>query len=385
MVSTEWKSPNNITQDSRYKIVNGGTANRFTNINAMKKQNTNDYSYCINNNGTSDYRASPVLYFNNFQFNIPSNATITKIHVQLVVQEQTLTAGLKTKVLKLKTGASTTDWGVGNNKASSDRWAVRPTWTTQTYSFTPSEWGLTLLPSTINSSNFGCVFQCVGLSNGHKGYGYWSLPRVAYVRMKIDYNLPVTQNITVKPNFLVEATASKSELDINNSNDVLNVNVKYTHLLSSNNQYVGGNTPTVILSSKNLKIGSNKASSYTCPVLNMPDELSGSTRTTSIPIYPGVQPGRQEIKVTTGNTVINIPITVINSQDSLIEFTDFTKYDKANQKVLVNNCKFKGCTSKTGGAMYIKTKFFFKQKNTYVDNTATSCPNIWHNTECKDS
>ena len=50
MVSTEWKSPSNITQDARYKVVNGGTANKFTNLNAMKTQNTTDWCYCINNN-----------------------------------------------------------------------------------------------------------------------------------------------------------------------------------------------------------------------------------------------------------------------------------------------------------------------------------------------
>ena len=261
MVSTEWKSPNTITQDARYKVVNGGTANQFGNLDAMKTQNTNDWAYIIKD-GTSDYRASPVLYFNNFNFNIPQEATINKVHVEMVVQEKTLRTGIKTKLLKLKTGASTTDKGVGNNKAISTKWSERPVWNTQTYSYTPTEWGVTLQASQVNNANFGCVMQCVGTADGHKGWGYWSLPRIAYIRMKVDYTLPDTQTKIEKPKFRIEASLSKNTIDINNSNDSTNLSVNYTHLISSNNQYVGGNTPTVDLSSNNLKIGTNKANTF---------------------------------------------------------------------------------------------------------------------------
>ncbi|WP_455644811.1 hypothetical protein [Methanosphaera sp.] len=386
MVSTEWRSPHTVKQDARYKIVNGGTANAWGGLDNLKTVDTSNWTYIIKN-GTSDYRASPVLYINNFGFNIPSKATIKKIIIEYKVQEQTLKAGIKTKTLKLKTGPSTTDWGVGENKAPSTKWSVKPNWTTETISATPSEWGVDLTPSTVNNSNFGVVLQCVGLSNGHKGYGSWSLPRIAYVRMKIEYTV-ATEEIIEKSKLKTTASLSANTLDVANENTPVTLSIKYQHLIGANKKYNAGESPNTVVSSNTLRIGDAKRTTYTVPTVQIAEDKSSVTYTKTVNIYPGLLTGTQTITISNDDTTINLAINVINSDDTSEEdISNITsKYEDENQRMLLRSVTFNYNSSKVGGAMYLEGEKIQVKNCKFESNTASSkCKNISLNGSCKDS
>ena len=118
MTNTGWKSPLTVAQDSR-REVNGGnhTCYAFSNLDNIKN-NDDTYAFIPSSGGIDSLRASPVVYAYNYNFQIPLDAKITKVEVLPVVQQSNgKNYGNVTQVrtVKLKTGASTTDYGVGNN------------------------------------------------------------------------------------------------------------------------------------------------------------------------------------------------------------------------------------------------------------------------------
>lgn len=121
MTSTEFKSPLTVAQDSR-REVNGGnhTCYAFSNLDNIKN-NDDTYAFIPSNGGIDSLRGSAVIYSYNYNFNIPLDATITNIEVLPIFQQadgKKYGHVTKMKILKLKTGASTTDNGVGNNLAN---------------------------------------------------------------------------------------------------------------------------------------------------------------------------------------------------------------------------------------------------------------------------
>lgn len=118
MTDTGYKNPLTVAQDSR-REVNGGnhTCYAFSNLDNIKN-NDNTYAYIPSSGGIDSLRASPVIYAYNYNFQIPLDAKITKVEVLPVVQQsngKNYGNVTQIKTVKLKTGASTTDYGVGNN------------------------------------------------------------------------------------------------------------------------------------------------------------------------------------------------------------------------------------------------------------------------------
>lgn len=383
MATTEWQSPNNVTQDARYKVVNGGTANKWGELNNLKKANTTNWTYIIKN-GVANYRASPVIYCYNFNFTIPSEATITKVHVQTVCQEKTIHPGVSTKLLKLKTGASTTDFGVGNNKANTTRWpSAAKSWTTHTMSYTPEQWGVTLTPAQVNSSNFGCVFQCVGLDpEGRKGYPHWSYPRVASIQMKIDYSLPSEQTSIEEAKFLIDASIPDTPLDLNTPNISNILTISFKHLEGTNKKYNPGNTPLIKVKSDGLLCGPNKNSSHDVPIIIVPEATISNTYTANVNIYPNLKLGKQVLTVEGQNFMKQFAVNVVDSAGT----PTLVSTDHDSQQVVINNCIFSYCNSgHDGGSGWIRSTHATLKGNSHDTCTAVHiCSTFCLNNECDD-
>lgn len=388
MTETGWKTANTITQDIRDNVVNGGSVKPFRGLNDLKNTDKEKYAY-INKFGVCDYRASAIVYFNTFNFNIPDNATIDKVRVRIVCREDSITGnGLKMKLLKLKTGASTTDGGVGTSNINTGRWASKPSWSTITIDKTPSQWGLTIKPSTVNSSNFGCVFQCMGLGDGTRGFNTWSLPQIAYLQMSVVYTEPSKETEVENAKFTVQVDSPSGSLDIQNPDTSVNLVVKYVHQKGANGKYNAGNTPTVMVDSGYLKIGSTKTPSFTATSFSVKESGSSQTYTSSIPLYPGIVPGVHYIRVRSDGFEKYVSIRVDDSSFANHIFIDFAEYEDPGQTVILDNCNFQGNAVNgdfgQGGACYIYTgHHVVKNNNSYSGNDAHTCSRVWLNGECK--
>lgn len=393
MVNTGWKTPNTVVQDARWKVVNGGTANKWVDLRRLTERTQNLKHYAeIGRYGTAAARASPVIYLSNYGFNIPWNATITKVTIECTVKEGKTNEGIKTKTLKLKTGPSTTDWGVGKNKAKSDRWTCRSNpWTVQTYSFSPQDWGVPLSPQVVNNSNFGAVFQCVGLDNytvSHgtwgiysRNYNHWSLPLVNRIRMNVEYSVPhsVTSAERGKFGLTPAPYLSSNSLNISNPNTPIILTISYKHILGENGKYNSGETPVTKVTSSTLKIGGSKLSSYTVPTIKVPTETESSTYTTTVKIYPSLTTGEHTIIVSANGESYTLKVQVNRGNGIDVN------YGEDGRGLMIHGCIFKeDHADNTGGAMLVDGKNVSIRECKYISNSATvKCPNAILNGECK--
>lgn len=393
MVNTGWKTPNNVVQDARWKVVNGGTANKWVDLNRLKEKTQNLKHYAeIGRHGTAVARASPVIYLSNYGFNIPNNATITNITIECTVKEGKTNEGIRTKTLKLKTGPSHTDWGVGNNKAKSDRWTCRSSpWTVQTYTGSPSSWGVSLSPKVVNSSNFGVVFQCVGLDNytvSHgtwgiysRNFGHWSLPLVNRIRMKIEYTVPPSTTSVERGKFSLTPAPylSNNSLNISNPNTSVTLTISYKHLLGDNKKYNSGETPITKVTSSTLKIGSNRLSSYVVPTIKVPSETKSSTYTATVKVYPGLTTGEHTITITANGESFTLKVQVTSGDGVSVN------YGSDGRGLMIHGCRFiRDHADSTGGAMLVDGKNVYIRDCRYISNSATvKCPNAILNGTCK--
>lgn len=131
------------------------------------------------------------MYASGFGFNIPVDATILKVEVRQNICGGDHDYGLQLNHLKLKTGASTSDDGVGNNvtnglKLRRHSYCHYHGMMTPVIGDTKKDvnkfWGITITPNVVNSTNFGCVIQYKGL--------FKSLEKVYMnnIKMKIIYD-----------------------------------------------------------------------------------------------------------------------------------------------------------------------------------------------------
>lgn len=141
----------------------------------------------------SSNKKSALLYAYNFGFNIPENARITKVIVkQCFCGDNNRNGRAKTYLVKLKTGASTSNTGVGYNKSDNVKWrthayahqhGMQYSYIGDTTSSVKEFWGVELTPSMINNSDFGCVVQVNATSSsGHKVY-------MDNIQMRVYYTL----------------------------------------------------------------------------------------------------------------------------------------------------------------------------------------------------
>ena len=405
MTKTGWKTPTIVTQNSSKSLNNGRACYPFVKLDNIKK---NDLSYADTTlaGGVDKEHASPIVYCNGYNFNIPANATINNIQVLIICQQSTDSANRyhrgeqtsKYYFLKLKTGASTTDYGVGRNLITSDKLLPYKKWSTEdnaTFSGSPTQWGVeNITPSIVNNSNFGCLIQFKGLYTKA-----WSTPAIAKVLMNIEYTLPsvteVAKTIPSETSINVRvAQADLTKLDVSKPNEAITLHIDYTHIGE------GGQTPILICSSKDLLIGDEKLKSYTVPTLNLESSTVKTTHTQDVKVYPGTLTGTQTVDIRNNNSYNNLTVNsqdkppinfnVVNSNPADtytgISSGEREKYLNGSQRCMVLNSKFEGNhANKNGGAMYILTEHFGRSKNTYTDNSAENSPNIKWNGDSYDS
>lgn len=187
--NTGLKNPQTVSQYAKY---NNNTCSAWNRLETIKEDEVTDLSaVCYNLTNT---KRSALIYCYNFGFNIPSNATITKITVQTVACQDDITKShVQTQIVKLKLGANTTDSGVGNNLAPKKPWrthkdahiiGMQYATIGDSSSSVKDTWGVDVTPAIVNNSNFGVVFQCMADgTQKHKAY-------LDSISMSIEYTLP---------------------------------------------------------------------------------------------------------------------------------------------------------------------------------------------------
>ena len=120
-----------------------------------------------------------------FDFSIPSNATITGIQVEIERNADGANAIKDEEVKLLKNGALT-----GSNMKLGSWWANGSS-EVATYGGSDNLWGSTWTPADINNNNFGVSLACRNYQN------YGRLAQVDYVRITVTYTTPAAATTTV--------------------------------------------------------------------------------------------------------------------------------------------------------------------------------------------
>lgn len=193
--NTGWKNPKVIKQYNKY---NGKVGSSWSRLDTVKldepKSKTEPYDLSAVCYKLTKTQYSALMYIYDFGFNIPSKANITKILIKLIkCGDDITTSHVQTTLLKLKTGASVTDQGVGNNIAPFKAWrshrdanrmGMDETTHGNSTGTIKNVYGVNITPAMVNSNNFGCVFQCGADGTlGHKAY-------VDSIQMYVEYTIP---------------------------------------------------------------------------------------------------------------------------------------------------------------------------------------------------
>lgn len=153
----------------------GGTFASDNTLGAVAITNASNAQLSDNSYATSVLLLSQIsnyLKVTNFNFTIPTDATITGITVS-VERSSTVLNGTHDSSVKLVKGGTIS----GNDKASATQWPTSDG--TATYGSATDLWGLSLTPADINSSGFGVVVAAVA--------DLASTAQVDYVTITVDY------------------------------------------------------------------------------------------------------------------------------------------------------------------------------------------------------
>ena len=400
MVETGWKTPSNIKQDSRKKLNNGHMCYAFHDLKDITRDDMH-YAYIPTSGGITNIHRSPAIYTSNYGFNIPATATIKRVGVKIVCQQMTdpkrkYNRGgklcghsiSKYETIKLKTGTSTTDLGVGNNKAGTAKLPYKK-WTTDaeaTHWYTVQEWGVTLTPDVINSSNFGAVTQFIGTEkNG------WCMPSVAKIQINVEYELVETKKVvTTTTNTPVREIKLKhcsfvnpQDFDLNSPNAGQTVKLVWTH------KGEGCSSPIVSVSTKHMRLGNSKVQMITLPVLQFKTSDTIKEYSQTFLVYPGNVVGTFEISVTANGGVTKLTCNVINtkvpsqSSNSSIgvndRITDNAAYKNTidNQRILIQNCSITNNVANRGGGVYITGEHYDFIRTGVSNNTPENLVINW--------
>lgn len=430
MTDTGWKHPTIVTQDSRKELNNGLSCYAFVNLDNIKKE---DETYADQQpwakTGIDSEHKSPMIYAYNYGFDIPKDATVTKITLFVLVQQVThpkyyyehyvLKRELRFSTskfhhLKLKQGTSTIDGGDGNNMASKCAVQNLPyqTWSTEettTFTGTPKDWGITSsnVPAVINSNNFGVALQFIGtIKNG------WCTPGIAQMRMKVEYTVPAKEE-TPKSEFtritvtyqgkeikFVDDTATGGKIS-----DGIIQELKYAHydisaVISFNFYHKGdsGETPMITFNSTSLIMGATASSyglgktlayKYAMKSLKVNKDDKETKYTKTLAVFPGLLLGEQRIMYTLNGVVYTLRFDVSGFDDTVR-----SRYMNKNQQCVIRNCLFRGNTAnRIGGASYITSEIYLPSRNIYEANTAknnynenygNACNNVYWLGKCYD-
>lgn len=167
--ATSYQSPDlatNVTNLSQ----GGAAASAWTNLTNITASDNNQVT-CNITASNSDY-----LYVTDFDFAIPTDATIVGITAQIERADLTNPTARDSVVQLLKNNTR-----VGSNLASHVTWPS--TDGTRTYGSSTNLWGVTWSASDINSTEFGLALR---VQRGYNSIGVNTLT-VDHVQIKIDY------------------------------------------------------------------------------------------------------------------------------------------------------------------------------------------------------
>lgn len=397
MTDTGWKNPQNVAQDSRRDVNYGRMCYAFKDLGNIKK-GSKDYFSDIriwSVTGIDSVHRSPFVYAYNYGFNIPSNATVKKIHFFTMIQQMTHPKPYYERIVgkrrysiskfhsvKLKTGASVLGEGNGNNMKDKAGVQKLPymVWSTEaqtTFSGTPEEWGLKgdNIVSIINSGNFGIVLQVIGTI-----YQGWVNPAIAAMKMKIEYEVPAVVE-TPKCEFTkLVVTCGGKEVKFNNNleSDVLGTldysdyEKPITVEFNFYHKGMSGETPIMIFESRGLSMGATKnayiegkysTSKYTMSGLHCNTDENEKKYTQNLVVFPGSLLGIQTITYTYNKKKYTLRFNV----DTLtLTDAEKAKFMNADQQCIVKNSLFyKNHAIGIGGAMCITSEFFTESRNIY--------------------
>ena len=398
MTDTGWKNPQTMAQYNKGLNAPYKSCYPFVNIDNVKDGSSDSFAdiRVWEVTGIELYHKSPYLYAYNYGFNLPSNATVKKIHFFTKIQQIThpkeyyeRMIGKKRysisqfKNVKLKTGASTNSSGNGNNMYNKAAILNLPymKWSTEaqtTFSGTPKEWGLTgdnnAIITTINSGNFGIVLQLVGTVR----HG-WVNPAVASMKMKIEYDVPEVKQ-TPKCEF-TKLTVTQNGTEVKFTNNVSEIlgDLEYTDyskmvVLDFNFYHKGasGETPIITFESKGLIMGATKKAylegkystgKFTMSSLHCNTDEVEKKYTQQLVVFPGSLLGTQTITYKYDNKTYTLRFNV---DDATLTLAEKAKFMNPFQECIVKNCLFyKNQANGIGGAMCISSEFFKESGNIY--------------------
>ena len=206
---TGWHLPHAVAQYNEYGKVNQTVCYAYSNLIYLK-QRDNTVISMEGTGGVNHLTSSPIVYTYDYKFKIPENATITKIQVRQRRKCNTTTTksqqGIKDRVMRLKIGASTTNYGEGTNLAEGVKWSSKELGLGDyTYGNTREtvyeQWGITVTPAMANNPNFGAVTQCMGLTEEMMQPVIDSIEiNITYTQLGTTNTTPTTTSETVKEN-----------------------------------------------------------------------------------------------------------------------------------------------------------------------------------------
>ena len=427
---TGWKSPQGVIQKT--KSINGNhKCYPFSDLDDIKKDDMT-YAYIDTSGGITANHKSPIIYTYNYGFKIPSDATVTKITLLTLVQCGTVPKEyyqrkLKKRygktfyneslakwfMVKLRNGTTSAGGEIGNNFYDKSNSLVLPLkeWTTSkngTFTGTPKEWGLTgNIVNTINNGGFGVAIQFIGTHTDG-----WCNPRVAKLKLKVEYTLPSKPDttpteseftkLTVKYNnnsttdstvsFNSNNTASLGNYQRNSTKPII-LTFEYTH------KGLSGETPFIQLKSSSLTFGSTEdaqekkttvKNSYTLPKIHCNRDDSEKVYSHKVMIFSGLLVGTQKITYTYDNKEYTLTVNITESQDvygdvDLVQFK--SKFENLSQQVMINNCLFiKNHALGTGGAVCITSENYDGKNNIYgAGANVNVADNKYSSVKCKDT
>lgn len=391
---TGWHLPTQVAQYNEYGKVNQETCYAYSNLEFLKKRDNT----CISmsgDGGVNNTHHSPIIYTYGYKFNIPENATITKIQVRQrrkcnTLQQKT-EQGIKDRVIRLKIGASISDYGEGHNNSIEAKWSSKEvgladyTVGNEDDSTVYQTWGLTVTPAMANSQNFGCVVQCTGKTS------VMMQPVIDCIEMNITYTQlgtttttpdKTTENV-VNPNQSIQTTSrvdkfyqpDTQEDHSNRMKTSQSIDYIYTpltfYIRYMNNVLTNKNGVKYIEEAKHDKItitleklrfvdGSTKK---TLPVMTLPESQEKTdiqrgyiSILKKVDVYP-TSVGNAKITIqglkprtnndTTTTEIINITITESTTNTS-------------NSLCTISNSSFNGCDATEGKAIYNYGKLKFE-------------------------
>lgn len=119
---------------------------------------------------------SNIASLSNFGFNIPLNATITGVQLDITQRVNSPGGGIHDSVLTLALNGI----AMGNNKANASNWSDTPQ--NQSYGSSTDTWGNTLTPADVNNSAFGVLYEITNTS-------YDQAASVDYLTMTVYYQI----------------------------------------------------------------------------------------------------------------------------------------------------------------------------------------------------